>query len=672
MPLRYPLFAERLRRWPRTEGLLRVIALAVFALALALVLLLASWGVPQLLRWQITTRGSELLGRPVTVGKINFVPWRLETTVADLAVAQAPAGALLPPPPKSPGPLLQAGGAPTFQVARVRFRLAWASLWKFAPVVQDLVLQSPHLRVRRTSDGQYDVDDIVSRLSRPDPKPKPAAAFTAPRFSLRGARIEAGAIDFDDKGVQRQVRDLELTLPFIGTLDESQRDKGVQPRLAFSLDGSHFDSSADATPFAEVRKGELTLRVDGFDLAPWRSYLPASLPVRLAAGTLDADITLKWAGAESTVPSAGAPGDGTGIATAAPVPLDLRGHLRAHRLQLTDADGGALADVQRLDLDLAHLDPFGRTAEVSRLELTQPAVHIDREADGGIRGLATKPAAEPAVANAAARPPGAGRSGASKSTASAPATATAPAPAQAPKAAASGKPDPGWRVRLGAVAVRDGRVELTDKASGTTTPAISGSHPDIARLRISGLTLDAGPVAYPLLARVPFRISADLDAGSRQTHGGGPPVGGEASTAGAGTPSAEPPTTSAATKAAAGAATAGIATAPDDDAQPPGKATPADSAGSPRSDLWRRYRSTPHGPCRSAWRGACCKWHGAAFRCPAAAGSWPAHIWGGSCGHPSLALSMRSCLRTGRQMDGAPGFLRSASHSFAWPKTARP
>src|SRR6476646_708163 len=75
-------------RLPSRRGALRAAAIAV--LAVALLLLLLAWGVPALLRWQITSRGSELLGRPVTVQKIRFVPWRLETRISGLAVAAAP------------------------------------------------------------------------------------------------------------------------------------------------------------------------------------------------------------------------------------------------------------------------------------------------------------------------------------------------------------------------------------------------------------------------------------------------------------------------------------------------------------------------------------------------------------------------------------------------------
>ena len=62
-------------------------------------------------------------------------------------------------------------------------------------------------------------------------------------------------------------------MPFISSLP-SEREIKVEPRLAFTLDGSRFDSAAVATPFAERGAGEVTIKLDRFDVAPWLGYLP--------------------------------------------------------------------------------------------------------------------------------------------------------------------------------------------------------------------------------------------------------------------------------------------------------------------------------------------------------------------------------------------------------------
>lgn len=492
-------------------------AVLITLLSVVALILLASWGVPKLMRWQITSRGTELLGRQVSVGHIRFLPWRLATEIDDLSVAARTSPGVAdvvnaqgstPTPVAAPGdePVEPTTQSPTFTVAQLRFRIAPASIWKLAPVVAELSIDEPHLRIARTRDGSYNIDDIITRLST---KPATPDTATVPRFSLRGARIKAGVVDFDDQGVRREVRDLVLALPFIGTLNDAERDRGVQPRLAFTLDGSHFDSVGEATPFADVRAGEFTLTVKDLDLARWRTYLPASVPVRLAAGRLDASITLDWtqreteiqvapggtvadaaatAGAPLSDPTTAASTDATSSAASVTAPnmkktvakkavaarplLDVRGDLTLRKLQLTDAADAALASADALSVSLAHLDIFGRKAEITRIALDSPRFAIDRRADGSIRGFESAP------------------------TVSAP---TSSAPTTAPTPAATLSKTPNWQIGLREWIVRDGSADFTDASVASSV-----------RLGLRALNLQAGPAAYPLLQPVAFHLSTDV------------------------------------------------------------------------------------------------------------------------------------------------------------------
>ena len=61
-------------------------------------LLALAWvGVPPLLKSQIEQHASAALGRPVTVGRIDFTPWTLELTAEQLAIGAAPGAASAEP-----------------------------------------------------------------------------------------------------------------------------------------------------------------------------------------------------------------------------------------------------------------------------------------------------------------------------------------------------------------------------------------------------------------------------------------------------------------------------------------------------------------------------------------------------------------------------------------------
>ena len=229
----YPRSMPTVTSTPRSARQRAVVAAAWLVGGLLLLLALACFGIPPLARWQIESRGTEKLGRAVTVEKVGFVPWKLRTTLDGLEIAGLPGAA---------GPLLR--------VEHVGFRTALSSLWEMAPVVEELSVDSPALRLTRLSAGRYDIDDLIERLSTPADPGKPQA-----RYVLRNLKLGSGTIDFEDRATGGQpvvhtVRDLQLALPALSSL-AGDRASEVAPTLGFTLDGSRFDSSAEALPYAE-------------------------------------------------------------------------------------------------------------------------------------------------------------------------------------------------------------------------------------------------------------------------------------------------------------------------------------------------------------------------------------------------------------------------------------
>ena len=227
-----------------------------------LLLGVAVWlAVPPLLKWQLPLRAGEALGRSVTLGEVRFHPWNLDLTLNDLAVAGLPAAK-----------------QPLLQIRQLHANLSAASLWRLAPVIEALEVDGLRLNVARTGEGRYDIDDLITRFT---PKPDAEPSGEPAHFALYNLRLSDAQLRFDDQPVKRvQVVDaLHLALPFISNLP-AQVEVKVEPRLAFKLNGTPFDSGAQATPFAQTRSGDLKLAFAQLDLAPYLGYLPASLPVR--------------------------------------------------------------------------------------------------------------------------------------------------------------------------------------------------------------------------------------------------------------------------------------------------------------------------------------------------------------------------------------------------------
>ncbi len=425
---------------------------AVRALVAVIALWLVTWlAIPPLAKGPLERMASEQLGRTVTVGGIDFRPWSLEFALRDVAVAGA-------------------DGAPAqLTIGRIYADGELQSLLRLAPVVDAFTLENPVLRITHLGDGRYDVDDIIAKVTAPATEPEPD---TGPaRLALYNLALTNGSVDFTDTTVSKthEVRALALTVPFISTLP-SQREVKVEPRLAFTLNGSRFDSSAQGTPFAQTGKADAQIKLQGLNLAPYLGYLPANLPVKVQSATVEADVKLAF---EQHPRMA----------------VKLSGTVQASGVRIADRQGADLLSYEHLKIDMADVRPLEQVVRLQHVELAAPVVTATRNAAGQINLAqlaapaqpATPPAngkttasAAPASADAASSPL------TSASTASAPASSASAGKAKA-KAAASA-----WSVEVASVAVRGGTLRWADQ---TTRPA--------AALQATDITLDAAELAVP-------------------------------------------------------------------------------------------------------------------------------------------------------------------------------
>jgi uncharacterized protein involved in outer membrane biogenesis len=381
-------------------------------LAAVLGLWLVAWlGVPPLLAAQVERHASAALGRPVTVGRVDFRPWTLELTVEQLAVGPAPGAA---------------ASAPLLTVERLYANADARSLLHLAPVLTALEVDAPVLRLTRTAPGHYDIDDLIARFAAPTAEPA-APDSAPPRFALHNLQLRGGAVHVDDQPLGRQhaLTGLTLALPFLSNLP-AEIDTEVTPRLAFTLDGDAFDASARARPFAPGHTTQARFALpDEFDLAPWLGHWPQALPVRLTRGRIGADLTIDFDAPPGQTPA-----------------IRLAGRLGVHDIALTDRHDHPLLAWGALDVALRDVQPLARQVTLGAVTLDGLTLDLARDAQGRLN-LAQLAAAEPAPA--------------AVPTAASAASSVAPAPAATP-----------WRIALDALALQNTRLHWQD---ATTRPA---------------------------------------------------------------------------------------------------------------------------------------------------------------------------------------------------------
>ena len=326
---------------------------------------------PPLLKWQLETRGSQLLGRELRVGQVQFSPHTLTLTLRDLSMASA------------------SGDAPQLQVERLFVDLDARSLLRLAPVIAALEIDAPRLKLARLADGRYDIDDLLQRFApQPDAQPSEPA-----RFALFNLRVAGGEVSLDDRPVGRthELRKIVLDLPFLSNLPDDLQVK-VEPRLAFELNGSAFDNHGRSTPFAEGRASEFDIRIDALDLAPMWAYLPATLPVQPRGGRLSAELKLQFEQPQGSEPR-----------------LQLKGQLELRDMQIQPPGDAPLLAWQSLRVQLADLRPLQRRVVLDAVALDGLVLHVRRDAEGRLElerlasaALSAGPAPTPTSATAPA------------------------------------------------------------------------------------------------------------------------------------------------------------------------------------------------------------------------------------------------------------------------------
>ncbi|HEY8973343.1 MAG TPA: DUF748 domain-containing protein, partial [Burkholderiaceae bacterium] len=427
-----------------------------WAVGAVLVLWLVTWlAVPPLVRWQAPRQLSAALGRDVTLGGVDFHPWALEVVLHDLAVAAAPAASGTA---SSPAPA--ASAAPLLQVARVRANVALSSIFRRAPVIEAIDIDQARIALARTAPGHYDIDDLIRRFA-----PKPDARPSEPvRFALYNLQVHDLALRLDDRpaGHVHVVDKFELSLPFLSNLPANV-DITVQPHLAFRLNGAPFDSAAQATPFAATDHGMLKLTLADLDVRPWLGYLPESLPLRLNAGALSADLSLAF-----SQPARGA------------TSMTLKGWVAARDVAASSVGGQPLLAWKQVRVGLADVQPLAHKLAFDSVKLDGVQWFLDRDASGAVdplrEGTTPRPAAPPAKTAAAA---------------------------SAPASAAEASPSAPWDVRVAALDIAGSRIVWND---ASTKPA--------ATLVLDDLALQAKAIAWPSTAPATFTASAKVATGA--------------------------------------------------------------------------------------------------------------------------------------------------------------
>lgn len=385
--------------------------------------LLGFFAAPPLIRHIAEQQLSKQLDRPATIQRIALNPYTLNLEADGIHLGDK-------------------GGEGDFvDIAKLVVRPSWSSLFRGAPIVNEVRLDSPRFHIVRYDAQRFNFTDLIEKFSTPSPKPESKPT----QFSVSNIQVNNGRIDFDDRLLNEKhvVDNWTLGIPYIATL-ASKTDIFVEPKLRARFDGSPIAIDGKTKPFAQSRESEIALKFDGLDVPKLISYVPAKLPVAVTSGLLSSDLSVNF------VMSGETPA------------LRVSGTVDLKDAKVTDHASAPLFAARGVHVAAASLEPLRNAMHFDEIRIDQPVVDLSRDKQGVLN--VEKLAAQPAAASKAAE----GKPAAS-GTAAASAAAEAAASGAKAEAGAGAKEAPPLDLTIRHFAIDGGTVNVDDRVPATPT-----------------------------------------------------------------------------------------------------------------------------------------------------------------------------------------------------------
>ncbi|HEV7856899.1 MAG TPA: DUF748 domain-containing protein, partial [Herminiimonas sp.] len=313
----------------------------------AFIILLALFGyfiLPGIVKSQAEKMLTEKLHRQTTIAKVEINPITLRATLHGFKIMEPE------------------GDATFASFDLLSARVSYQSLWRFAPVVEQLQVTKPYVHLVRKDATHYNIDDILAmgsdKPSEPDAKPA--------RFSLFNIELDQGHIEFDDKPAQTRhnVTELKIGVPFISSLP-SQVEVFVEPLLSAKVNGTPLLIKGKTRPFANPMDAIVDLNLDQLDLTTYLKYLPGTPHFKVPSARLDMHMTASFRQPKGQTPE-----------------LSLNGDIKLKALQLNDDSGKSIVKLPELAITLHEAKPFSDRFEIAKLTVDGIEADIARSAKG--------------------------------------------------------------------------------------------------------------------------------------------------------------------------------------------------------------------------------------------------------------------------------------------------
>ncbi len=323
----------------------RLAILATVALIILSYTAAGFWGVPLLARSQLHKFAEQTLHRQLSLGAVQFNPFTLELKVNELE-------------------LKDTSGTPLLGFRQLYVDAALASVWERRINLQQVQLDAPAINVAIDESGNFNLAGLL-------PANGQAATKTAvPDVRIGLFAISQGRIALSDLS-QAAAYKTELQ-QITADLQEFRTDAGhlnVYKLSAQTALKEQVEMSGEFAVQPQSMSGRFAIRQ--LQLAPLASYLPATLPFRVAGGVLSLEGHYQLAAAASSTP--------------APTWQLSLNKVSAENFAIAAGDAASSRPVLMIPtiaINDVQVAPKDRTITIKDTLLLSPALEVSRNAEG--------------------------------------------------------------------------------------------------------------------------------------------------------------------------------------------------------------------------------------------------------------------------------------------------
>ena len=324
---------------------------------LALFGLFAYFALPGIIKSQAEKIVAGRLHRQLSIERIDISPYTLTINIHGVK-------------------LLEPDGKSIFVAFdNLKVNVELQSLFRLAPVVQEVRLEKPYVHLARIDANHYNVDDIIALIKAQPPSPSPEPA----RFAVYNIQVNDGNIEFDDQPVHAKhvISELTLGVPFISSL-ASQINVFTEPHFSATVNGAPLHLKGKATPFANNKEASLDFNLDAVDLTRYIGYLPFKPQFKLPGAKLDVHLTATFRQLKDTTPQ-----------------IFLKGTTALSSVVVTELNGRPLIKLPQLLVRLDDLNVLSSMLSIASITLEQPEIEAVTGIDGKLNLAQLSPPATP-------------------------------------------------------------------------------------------------------------------------------------------------------------------------------------------------------------------------------------------------------------------------------------